>query len=129
MDARDVAEVMVRLMQRDVRNERFIIGAENRLHKEVFERLAEHMNRKPPRFEAKPWMTEIVWRVEKLRCAITGQKPFITKEVAHNALMRNRYDNAKVLEFLPEFRFRDMNESFAFVCEQFLTDQKAVGLN
>ena len=129
VDARDVAEVMVRLMKSDVRNERFIIGAENRLHKEVFERLAENMNKKSPRFEAKSWMTEIVWRVEKVRAAITGAKPFITKEVAHHALQRNRYDNSKVLAQLPDFSFRDMNESFAFVCEQCVREQIATGQN
>ncbi|MCF8460059.1 MAG: NAD-dependent epimerase/dehydratase family protein [Flavobacteriales bacterium] len=124
VDARDVAEVMVRMMASDVRNDRFIVGAENRLHREVFERLAANMNKKPPQFEAKPWMTEIVWRVEKLRSAISGAKPFITKEVAHHALQLNRYDNAKLLAQLPDFAFRDMNDSFAFVCEQYVKDKE-----
>jgi len=129
VDARDVSEVMVRMMKSDIRNDRFIVGAENRLYKEVFGRLAENMNKKPPRFEAKRWMTEIVWRVEKLRSAVSGSKPFITREVALHALQLNRYDNSKLLAQLPSFSFRDMNQTFAFVCEQFVIDQKAVGQN
>lgn len=122
VDVRDVTEVMVRLMETEVVNERFIVGAENRLHKDVFERLAKKMGKQPPKLEAKKWMTEIVWRFEKLRSAITGNKPFITKEVAKNALQINRYDNSKIRAQLPEFSFRDMNESFAFVCEQYMQD-------
>jgi dihydroflavonol-4-reductase len=120
VDARDVAEVMVRMMKSDIRNERFIVGAENRLHKDVFGRLAKNMGKQPPKLEAKRWMTEIVWRVEKLRSAITGAKPFITKEVAQHALQLNSYDNSKLLKQLPDFSFRDMNETFAFVCEQYI---------
>ena len=129
VDARDVAEVMVRMMASEVKNDRFIVGAENRLHKDVFGRLAANMHKKPPRLEAKPWMTEIVWRMEKLRCAITGARPFITKEVAHHALQLNRYDNSKVLAQLADFSFRDMNETFAFVCEQYVKEKTATGQN
>jgi nucleoside-diphosphate-sugar epimerase len=124
VDARDVAEVMVRMMKSDIRNERFIVGAENRLHKDVFGRLAKNMGKQPPKLEAKRWMTEIVWRVEKLRSAITGAKPFITKEVAQHALQLNSYDNSKLLKQLPDFSFRDMNETFAFVCKQYVSDQQ-----
>ena len=129
VDARDVSEVMVQLMASDVKNDRFIVGAENRLHKEVFDRLANNMGKKPPKLEAKRWMTEIVWRVEKIRCAITGARPFITKEVAMHALQLNSYDNAKILAQLPDFSFRDMNETFAFVCNQYVKEKKSTGLN
>lgn len=122
VDARDVAEVMVRMMGSGIKNDRFIVGAENRLHKEVFALLAANMGKQPPRFEAKRWMTEFVWRFEKLRSAATGAKPFITKEVAQHALQLNSYDNSKVLARLPDFCFRDMNDTFAFVCEQYVKD-------
>lgn len=122
VDARDVAEVMVKMMHSDVKNDRFIVGAENRLHKEVFARLAANMGKQPPKLEAKKWMTDIVWRFEKVRCAFTGAKPFITKEVAMHALQLNRYDNTKVLAALPNFTFRDMNETFSFVCKQYMKD-------
>jgi len=122
VDARDVAEVMVRMMKSDIKNERFIVGAENRLHKDVFERLAKNMGKQPPKLKAKRWMTEVVWRFEELRSAITGAKPFITKEVAQHALQLNSYSNSKLLKQLPDFSFRDMNETFSFVCEKYMKD-------
>ena len=129
VDARDVAEVMVRMMKSDIKNERFIVGAENRLHKDVFERLAKNMGKQPPKIKAKRWMTEVVWRFEKLRSAITGAKPFITKEVAQHALQLNSYNNSKVLKQLPDFSFRDMNETFAFVCEQYMKEKHSTDQN
>ena len=123
VDVRDVVEIMVLLMNSGVEGERFIVGAENRMFKDFFARIAERMGKKPPSLEASPWMTELTWRLEKVRSVLTGTKPFITKEVAHHALQLNRYDNSKLLAALPEFTYRDVNETLDFVCDQFLTDQ------
>jgi dihydroflavonol-4-reductase len=128
VDARDVASAMIRLMNTDVSSERYIIGAENRKFKEVFETISGVMNKKPPRIEATPFLTELAWRAEWLISSMTGKKPFITKEVAHHAMQLNRYDNSKLLNELTDFRYRDMNETLEFVSRKFMEDQKATGL-
>lgn len=120
VDARDVSVAMVVLMNSGARDERFIIGAENRLFKDIFGSIAEKMGKKPPRFEASPWMAEMTWRVEKVWSALTGKTPFITKETAHHALQLNRYDNSKLLRALPDFRYRDLDETLDFICGKFL---------
>lgn len=122
VDARDVAAIMIRLMDSGVQDERFIIGAENRKFKEVFERISTIMGKKPPKVEATPFLTGLAWRTEWLISSLTGKKPFITKEVAHHALQLNRYDNSKLLKQLPDFRYRDMNETLDFVCKKFVED-------
>jgi nucleoside-diphosphate-sugar epimerase len=127
VDVRDVAEAMVRLMDTSVQNERFIIGAENRKFKDVFERIAKKMGKRPPRFEATPFLTELTWRFESIVSAVTGKKPFITKEVAHHALQINRYDNTKLLKTLPDFSYRDFDETIDFVSGKFMEDTRATG--
>ncbi|MCB9190189.1 MAG: NAD-dependent epimerase/dehydratase family protein [Flavobacteriales bacterium] len=127
VDARDVAQAMIRLMNSDVRDQRFIIGAENRKFKEVFETISAVMEKKPPRFEATPFLTGLTWRAEWLISTLTGKKPFITKEVAHHALQLNRYDNSKLLNELPDFRYRNMDETLEFVSRKFMEDVKATG--
>ena len=124
VDVRDVAEIMVRLMDSGVRNERFIIGAENRKFKDVFERICQNFDRRPPRFEATPLMTGITWRMEKTISLLTGKKPFITKEVAHHALQLNRYDNTKLLAALPDFTYRNLNGTLDFVCRIYMRELK-----
>jgi nucleoside-diphosphate-sugar epimerase len=127
VDARDVATIMIRLMDSDVREERFIIGAENRKFKEVFERIAKTMGKKPPTLEATPFLTGLTWRVEWLISSVTGKKPFITKEVAHHALQLNQYDNSKLLNQLPDFQYRDINETLEFVSKKFVEDATTTG--
>ncbi|MFM1875981.1 MAG: hypothetical protein RL266_1718 [Bacteroidota bacterium] len=127
VDVRDVAEAMIQLMGSGVREERFIIGAENRRFKEVFQRIAENMGKPSPKFEATPFLTELTWRFESVVSAVTGKKPFITKEVAHHALQLNRYDNTKLLQALSDFRYRDFNETLDFVSSKFMEDVKATG--
>ena len=129
VDALDVAEVMIQLMATDVTNERFIVGAENRKFKEVFEKIAVNMGKRPPKLEATPLMTELTWRAEKVIGLLTGRKPFITKEVAHHALQFNRYDNRKLLEQLPHFSYRKFDETLDFVCQKYVADLEAIGQN
>jgi nucleoside-diphosphate-sugar epimerase len=129
VDALDVAEVMVQLMMTDIRNERFIVGAENRKFKEVFDRIAVNMNKNPPRVEATRFMTELTWRAEKLIGFLSGRKPFITKEVAHHALQYNRYDNRKLLEQLPDFSYRKLDDTLDFVCQKYMADMRPIGQN
>lgn len=122
VDVRDVAEAMVLLMDSGVQNERFIVGAENVLFKDFFGKVAERMGKRPPRIEATPFLTEMTWRAEKVMSAITGKKPFITKETAHHAVQLNRYDNSKLLNQLPGFKFTALDESIELVCASFLRD-------
>lgn len=127
VDVRDVASAMVLLMNSDIRSDRFIIGAENRRFKDVFERISEVMGKKAPRFEATPFLTGLTWRFESVLSAMTGKKPFITKEVAHHALQRNEYDNSKFLEAFPAFSYRNLNETLEFVSRKFIEDMEATG--
>lgn len=129
VDVRDVSAAMITLMDSNVHSERFIIGAENRSFRDVFGSIAKRMDRRPPRFEATPLMANLTWRVEKVVSTVLRKKPFITKEVAHHAMQLNRYDNAKLLRQLPDFKYRDLNESLDFVCEQFLKDRQTTGRN
>ena len=127
VDVRDVAGSMIGLMKSGVSKERFIVGAENRFYKDVFERIAHFMGKKPPRVEASSFLLGIAWRVEMVVSALTGKKPFITKEIAHNSLQLNRYDNSKLLKQLPEFSYRNLNETLAFVTEKFVEEVTATG--
>ncbi len=57
--------------------------------------------------------------------AISGKKPFITKETAHHAMSLSRYDNSKMLNALGDFSYRDLNESVDFICAKFMEDMRA----
>ena len=116
IDVRDVARVMILLMNSEINNERFILSAENLSYREVFTSIAKCFNKKPPHKKVTPFMTEIVWRLEALKAGFTGKKSLLTKETAQTALTTVYFDNSKILNALPRFNFTSIAETIKYTC-------------
>ncbi len=112
VDARDVAKAMYMFMESDISSQRFVLVSENKTYRNIFDLIAKSLGVKPPSIHAKPWMGEIVWRLEVFRSRLFGSKPMVTKETAHTAHQMNYYDNTKVKEKLG-FEFRPVEETIA----------------
>lgn len=110
VDARDVAEAMVRLTQSEITNERFILSSENLQYRQVFEYFAEFAGVKPPKYYAGPMVSDVAWRLEKLRSLLTGAKPLITRETARNANSTRLFSNEKISKAIG-FSFRPVKEA------------------
>jgi dihydroflavonol-4-reductase len=115
-DVRDVAEAMIQLMETDISGERFIISAENTTYRNVFNIIAEAFGKKPPVKKVTPFLAEVKWRTEALKSKFTGRSPLVTKETAATALADVRFDNSKLLKFLPNFRYRSLQETITDTC-------------
>lgn len=109
VDVRDVARAMTELMHSDISNERFVLAAENLEYKEIFELIAKELGVKAPTIHAKPWMGNVVWRLEKLR-SLFGGTANVTRETAHTAHQVNRYSSEKITERIG-FQFTALEES------------------
>ncbi len=110
VDVRDVASAMCLLMNGDICGERFILSGENLSYKKVFELLAHYAGVKPPRFHAGPILSEIAWRIEKLRKLFVGGKPLITKETARSGQSVRFFSNEKFTK-ATGFQFRSIAEA------------------
>ncbi len=117
VDVRDVAKIMILLMNSEITNERFILSGENLSYRHVFTSIAKCFNKKPPHKKVTPFMTEIVWRLEALKAAFTGKKSLLTKETAQTALTTVQFDNSKILNALPGFHFTPIAETIEHTCE------------
>jgi nucleoside-diphosphate-sugar epimerase len=115
-DVRDTARAILALMDRGIRNERFIISAENRTYREIFNWMAKGFGKKQPSKKAGPFFAGIAWRTEKLKSAFSRHKPLITRESVAIASRRSTYDNRKLLKVLPAFRFRSLEDSIFEAC-------------
>ena len=111
VDVRDVATAMMALMQSGVEAERFILSAGNFSYQEVLTALARAAGKNPPRYHARGWMTGLVWRLSALGKLLAGKTPLVTRETARTAQQHNTSTNAKVLEALPDFAFRTLEET------------------
>jgi dihydroflavonol-4-reductase len=120
VDAQDVAEAIIRLMDSEISGERFIVSAENWPYRRIFTEMANGFGKRPPHMHARPWMGELVWRWEALKSRFTGEEPLLTRETADTARVQIAYDHQKLLQALPGFRFRPLSESIAGYCREYL---------
>ncbi len=111
VDVKDVARLMIMLMESDVSNERFIISAENISYQQLFEKIAAAFHKRPPHKKITPFLAGLAWRVERLKYRFSGKKPLVTRETATTALRESKYCNQKILNAFPEFSFTSIDET------------------
>lgn len=127
VDARDVAEVMIRLMDSKISDARFIVSAENWPYRRVFTEMANGFGKKPPHMHARPWMGSLVWRWEAVKSRFTGEEPLLTRETADTARVQVSYDHGRLLAAIPAFRFRPLSETIADHCREYLVKYASSG--
>ncbi|MEO6683836.1 MAG: SDR family oxidoreductase, partial [Ginsengibacter sp.] len=117
VDVRDVVRAMILLMNSDENAERFILNGDNVPYKEIFFSIARCFNKKPPHKRVTPLLAEIVWRLEAIKTMFTGKKHLLTKETARTAQAKVYFDNSKIRNTLPGFRFTDIEETIEYTCK------------
>ncbi|MGL6269789.1 MAG: NAD-dependent epimerase/dehydratase family protein [Chitinophagaceae bacterium] len=120
VDAMDVAKIMTSLMDSEISAERFILSGENRSYKDIFTQMALAFGKKPPHKKASPFLSGIVWRLEKIKSIFSSADPLLTRETAETAQMLVAFDNSKILNSLPAFTFRPIDETIAEYCREYL---------
>src|SRR5882757_9083892 len=119
VDVRDVAKAMIQLMESNITAQRFILSAENRTYRDVFNLIANAFKKKPPHKEVTPFLAKIVWRLEAVKSLFTGKDPLVTKETAATALAKVNFDNSKLKKILPGFEYRKLEDTITYTCSQF----------
>lgn len=116
VDAKDVANAMIRLMKSDISAERFILNGANLSFQQLFIKIANGFGKKAPQKLAKPWMGELVWRMETLKAMFSNKEPLLTKETADAAQGTTTYDASKIQQMLPGFSFAPVDETVKRTC-------------
>ena len=116
VDVRDVAEVIVKLMESDIKGERFILSADSMGFKDFFGMVAKAFGKKGPQRPVPYWLLRIAVAAEFVRSRITGNSAMITKETARVSRKKYHFKNDKVKKAL-DFEFRTVNESVEWSVE------------
>ncbi|MBA2422675.1 MAG: NAD-dependent epimerase/dehydratase family protein [Chitinophagales bacterium] len=117
----DVVKLMVYLMESDIKNERFIISAENWTYKDFLYLIAELLKKKPPYIHLVPWLSEFIWRFEPIRATLFPDSPVISKETARLSHQRQFFDSSKIKN-VSGFSFTPIKLSIEGTCSQFMED-------
>jgi nucleoside-diphosphate-sugar epimerase len=122
VDVRDVARLMIQLMNSEQKNERFIINSENKSFKVFFDIMHRAFNKPVPTIKAGKFLSDFAWITEKIRCSISGNTPLITKETARSAHKVSNYSNKKIQHIFPDYKFISVEQSVKDTCKLFLSD-------
>lgn len=118
VDVRDVAKMSIQLMESSLQAERFIANGTNLSYKNFFGLIARALNTTAPNQAAGKFLSSIAWRLEAIKCWLTGQAPFLTKETAKMASLSFLYDNSKSIQTL-NYAYVPIEETVAATAQQF----------
>jgi dihydroflavonol-4-reductase len=115
VDVRDVCRAMIGLMESNISGERFILTSENLPFRNVFNLIADNLNKKRPSLRVTRLMGEIAWRLNMIYSIITGKPPLITKETARSGQKRIFFSSEKIRKQL-DFEFIPVEQSVKDTC-------------
>lgn len=108
VDARDVASIMVSLVEQGITKERYLCIGENAKFKQVFDGIAKKLGKKPPKYKVSRFLMGVAWRISVFWSVITFSSPAITKSSAQSAFKHIRFSNEKVKQEL-DYSFHDLD--------------------
>ena len=92
----DVISIMIELMNSQIKNERFVLVAENWTYKDFIQALAQSVGAKRPKKLASRNLLGIAWRLDWLKYKITGKRRQLTKQVVKSLTSETHYNSDKI---------------------------------
>lgn len=124
VDVRDVVDITYSLLHSDCEAEKFIVSAGTISYKELFDKIANHLNKKSPSFRIDKNFLRIISKIEEARSLILGVSPLITRESTRLAGTNILCDNKKVKKKL-NFEFKPIDTTLQWCCEYYLRQVNA----
>ena len=125
VDVRDVSRAIITLLQTDdwerVKNQRFVLSAENLPYREIFEAIAVALNQKKPNVHANRLLLQLGWRASALISLLTGKEPGLTKETARSSVKQAMYDGSKVAGAI-DFSYTPISNTIQHIGKIFLQE-------
>jgi nucleoside-diphosphate-sugar epimerase len=124
VDVNDVVKIMLLLMNSEIAGERFILNGINLSYRELFVKIANSLNVKPPVWNASPLITSIAWKAAYLTSFITSKSPVITRESARSAQKIQAYSSEKLMK-LTGFSFTNIDDTIRDIASFYLKNNSS----
>ena len=121
VDVKDVANLMVELMEGKVSSERFILSSENISYKQVLGHIANSLNKTQPRWHANRFILILAFRIQNFLAFFSGKEAILSKELIKSGTKKTSYNNKKILDSIP-FSFQLVQKSCQEVSARFIQD-------
>ncbi|MFT5847077.1 NAD-dependent epimerase/dehydratase family protein [Psychroserpens sp.] len=123
VDVWNAVDCMTTLMDSSLKNERYILIAENLSFKVFQDKVAKALNVKPAKKEASSFLLSIGWRLDWLTHKLFGKRRKLSKQMAKSISSTTLFDNSKLKEDI-DFRFTTVDDSITKVSKYYLEDVK-----
>jgi len=119
VDVRDVAQMAILLMEKDITGERFICSSENLKHQNVFTKMANSLGKTPPKIKLSSSLVSFATFFLNLFNLIPGYSSNLTSQSLKNASFDSLYDNTKSIKTL-EYEYIPLDKTIEETAKLFL---------
>lgn len=123
VDVRDVADAMIWLMNSDIKNDNFILVAENLAFKELFIRIAKCLNAREPFLKVNKILGYVAILQDRIASMLSGKPRLLSTESIQLAEMQFTYDNTKIKKVWPQ-AFRKIDDTIQDTCDAYIEAKK-----
>jgi dihydroflavonol-4-reductase len=113
--------VMIELTESDIKSERFIVTSENLPFREVFNRIADQLNKKRPEKYATTFLLHCLKTFDNIIYIFTGKEPRLTKHTLHSSQIIHTCSNQKIINSIG-YQFKPIDLSIEDICKVFLRE-------
>ncbi|MEP3838170.1 MAG: NAD-dependent epimerase/dehydratase family protein [Algibacter sp.] len=115
----DVIDIMITLMHSQIKNERFILVAENWTYKRFLHALAKAVNAKPPKKQASKRLLNMAWKMDWLKHKLTGKRRQLTKHLVQSLTTEKHYSSTKIKTAL-NYKFKAVDNTITAIGNLYL---------
>lgn len=123
VDARDIAKVVIDIYKRNIVGERFILNAGNIAYKDIFEKIAERFEKRPPSIKVGKNLLKFIYLIDQTKYFLTRIKPVVTKEMLKSTRSNYLYVNQKSKDFF-DIDYTPLDETLNWACSTFKQQKK-----
>ncbi len=121
--AKDVAEIMVSLVEKKIVGERFILIEKMYRFQEIFSLAQKSFGKSEPKIKANKFILNLARWADLIFSKISGKNQAITKASLNSALSEKTYSNQKLFQFL-QFKYTPVDAEVKFICEVYSKSRK-----
>jgi len=122
VDVRDVSKAMIKLMDSEIKNERFILSSENLTYRDLFFLIADSLNCKRPKIKISKLMGKIILKLSFILKVLGKGSDVVSPETLRTANTAYFYSGEKIRNQLG-FEFIPIKKSIDDTCKIFLSEE------
>ena len=115
---KDVVQIMIDLMKKNIFSERFILVAENWKQKDFIYSICKNFNLEPPKKQASKSVMYLGLFVDLVRSKLLNKRRRLSSAIIKSGNSINEYSNQKIIKAL-NFKFSKVEDSINETCKNF----------